>query len=224
MLKDKQPDGSAFFFDFDGVLVDSTATKTNAYRELFKAHGPKVVSEVVSYHQQHAGISRVDKIDYSHKHILATPYSKTEVSRQIAKYSSMVLEKVVQAAWVPGAQEFVESCYQQVPLFIISGTPHDELNEIVRRRDMDHYFREILGSPTRKPSHIRCLVKRYKLNIQNCFFIGDALTDYDAARETGMPFIGILSETQFPDNTVVLPDCLNLAAAMVRSRKAASSP
>jgi hypothetical protein len=45
------------FFDFDGVLVDSTATKTNAYREIFKPYGPEIVEKIVAHHQRHGGIS-----------------------------------------------------------------------------------------------------------------------------------------------------------------------
>ena len=209
---------SAFFFDFDGVLVDSLETKTSAYEQIFKSHGAAVVAEVVSYHQHNAGISRVDKIDHAHTHILDTPYSKEEVSKHIMEYSNLVFEKVVKAAYVPGAMAFVKQHYQQTPLFIISGTPEDELREIVKRRKMQHYFREILGSPTRKPGHIRSLVERYNLKVENCFFMGDALTDYHAARETGMPFIGIEGEVEFPENTMVLPDCTGLEEAMTRQR------
>ncbi len=208
--KGQRQNGTAVFFDFDGVLVDSTASKTNAYRKIFSAYGSEKVSEIVEYHQQHAGISRVEKIDFAHKNILSAPYSREQVLTHIKTYSRLVFDKVVAADWVPGALEFVTSHYRQFPLFIISGTPQDELREIVSRRDMGHYFQEILGSPIKKPEHIRDLVARYDLKIENCFFIGDALTDYHAAKETGMPFIGIRSETDFPDGTMVLPDCSSL--------------
>jgi len=212
----RNKNGSAFFFDFDGVLVDSLETKTSAYKEIFKSYGPDVVSEVVSYHQHNAGISRVVKIDHAHKHFLETPYSKENVKKDVRKYSNLVFEKVVKAEYVPGAMAFVKQFYQQTPLFIISGTPEDELREIVKRRNMQPYFREILGSPIKKPGHIRSLLERYALKAENCFFMGDALTDYHAARETGMPFIGIEGEVEFPENTMVLPDCTGLAEAMAR--------
>lgn len=207
---------SAIFFDFDGVLVDSTATKTNAYIDLFEPYGPEVISRMVEYHQQNGGISRVDKIDYGHHHFIDEPYSPQKVAEHARRYSELVFEKVVNANWVAGAEKFVLSYYQHYPLFIVSGTPEDELKKIVLRRGIKHMFKESVGAPTRKPEHIRTLVSRYKLEIKDCFFIGDALTDYHAARETGMPFIGIQTEVEFPEGTTVLPDCTDLAGTINR--------
>ncbi len=213
-------ENSAIFFDFDGVLVDSTATKTNAYREIFKPYGPEIVSKIVAHHQRHGGISRVEKIKYAHNSIIEDSSSEAEIEKHVQKYSDLVFEKVVRVRWIPGAEEFVKQHFQHIPLFIISGTPEVELVEVVKRRDMAHYFREVLGAPIKKPEHIRSLVDRYQLEIGNCFFIGDALTDYHAARETGMPFIGIQSEVEFPEGTTVLSDCTNLAETMAQFRTA----
>jgi HAD superfamily hydrolase (TIGR01549 family) len=199
--------------------VDSTLIKTNSYREVFKSHDPAIVEQIVSHHQQHAGISRVEKIDYAHRHILETEYLQEAVERDVRSYSQLVFEKVIQSDWVPGALEFVESYYRDIPLFVISGTPHGELNEIVNRRGMGHYFKEVLGSPTRKPEHIRALVAHHTFNIGDCVFVGDALTDYHAARDTGMDFIGIRSEVDFPQGTKVLPDCTGLAEAILEIKR-----
>jgi HAD superfamily hydrolase (TIGR01549 family) len=209
-------ENAAFLFDFDGVLVDSTETKTNAYKELFKSYGPEIVSKIVAYHQQHGGISRVDKIIYAHKHFIDEPFSQKKAAKHAQRYSELVFEKVVKTNWIRGAEKFVKLHFQHIPLFVISGTPEAELTEVVKRRNMDHYFKEVLGSPIRKPEHIRSLVARYNLDIENCFFIGDALTDYYAAKETGMPFIGIQGEVDFPEGTTVLPDCTTLMETMVQ--------
>jgi len=211
-----QPTNSALLFDFDGVLVDSTKIKTDAYRELFKEYPADVVTKIVTHHQQHGGISRVDKIKHAHKAFIDHPYSEGTVTEHARKYSELVLEKVVEAEWIPGAEEFVKQHYQRIPLFIISGTPDNELKEVVRRRNMADYFKEILGSPKQKPEHIRWIVEHYGLETKNCFFIGDALTDYHAARDTGMPFIGIQGEVPFPEKTTVLANCTGLRETMVR--------
>jgi phosphoglycolate phosphatase-like HAD superfamily hydrolase len=81
---------------------------------------------------------------------------------------------------------------------------------------MDHYFNEILGSPTRKPEHIRNLLAQYRLNPSSCVFIGDALTDYHAAKETGLHFVGVQGDIEFPEDAVVLPDCLSLKKEISR--------
>jgi HAD superfamily hydrolase (TIGR01549 family) len=201
---------SALFFDFDGVLVDSAYIKKAAFKELFKSYGKTVVSQVINYHCLHGGISRVDKISYVHEFILGKPLSAAELQHWGQNYSQYVVEKVVAAEWIRGAQEFLEELNNQLPIFVISGTPEDELKEVICRRKMEEYFREILGSPIRKPAHINNLLTTYNLSPENCVFVGDALTDYDAAQETGMSFIGIQGDIEFPDATIVLPDCREL--------------
>ena len=206
--------GSAIFFDFDGVLINSTDIKTEAYRELFKAYGTEVVEKIIDYHQQHGGISRVEKIVHARKNFIDAPSDQEEIAKDVAMYSDLVMKKVITARWVPGAEDFVKRHYKKLPLFVISGTPEDELLEITKKRGMERYFVEILGSPTRKPKHVRTLVEKYRLNSARCFFIGDALTDYHTAKETGVPFIGIKTEVDFPEHCVVLTDCIRLEECM----------
>lgn len=204
----------AIFFDFDGVIVDSTQTKTEGFRALFHEYGDEIVQKVVGYHQQHGGISRVDKIEYAHREIITLPLSDNELCRWAEKYSESVVDKVIGAAWIPGASAFLDFIKGKVSIFVISGTPEKELQYIIESRKISHYFQEILGSPVKKPTHIRKLLNKYHLSADQCIFIGDALTDYNAAMETGMHFIGIQSEVEFPPGTVVLEDCRGLRPAV----------
>ena len=200
----------ALFFDFDGVIVDSTYTKTEGFRTLFDEYGDEAVTKIVEYHQQHGGISRVEKIEYAHRNILKKPLSKEDLDRLSDKYSELVVERVIGAEWVAGANEFLDEMHGKLPIYVISGTPETELRYVLEQRSMSFYFQEILGSPIRKPEHIRNLLRKYNLNPSQCVFVGDALTDYNAALETGLHFVGIQSEIEFPEGTTVLQNCTGL--------------
>lgn len=206
----------AMFFDFDGVIVDSTKVKTEAFRELFRAYPDPIVNEVVAYHRMHGGISRVDKIRYSHEKIIEKPLFEEQVAAWSQKYSELVVEQVIAASWIPGAKELLDSLGKDMLVFVISGTPQDELRAVLERRMMSDYFLEILGSPVRKAEHIRMLLEKYQLEPQQCLFVGDAMTDYHAAQETGLKFVGIRSEIDFPEGTLVLPDCKNMQQAIAQ--------
>ncbi len=204
------PPLQALFFDFDGVLVDSNSTKTDAFLALFAGYSKETVAEIVAYHKRHGGISRVEKIQHAHQHIIRQPLSDAELIRWATAYANLVIDKVIDVPWIDGAKEFLDSTLGCLPVFVISGTPEEELKYIIKRRNMVGYFQRILGSPVRKPEHIRNLLATFKLTAENCVFVGDALTDYNAAEETGLHFVGIQGEIAFPEGTTVLPDCRGL--------------
>ena len=117
----------ALFFDFDGVIVDSIETKTEAFRLLFKDYPDDVIQEVLDYHKQHGGISRVDKIALAHEQYIGSPLSKADLKTWSDRYSQLVVEKVIEVPWIKGAIEFLDStCDSAVHVFVISGTPEPE--------------------------------------------------------------------------------------------------
>lgn len=202
------------FFDFDGVLVDSVGIKTTAFRKLFESFGEETLAKVLEHHRLNGGISRIDKIQYSHTHFVGSPLSEAELQAWGRRYSQQVVEQVIDAPWIAGAEDFLVRMQGRCPIFVISGTPEDELKKVIQARNMEGYFTEILGSPIRKPAHIRNLLNTYQLVPENCVFIGDALTDYDAARETGLHFLGIQGDVELPEEALVLPDCTGLQSAI----------
>ena len=204
----------AFFFDFDGVLVDSTRTKKEAFETLFEDFSDEIINAVVHYHTLHGGISRVEKIRHAHENIIKIPLTEKVVMEWAKRYSDLVVQEVIRVPWIKGAKAFLDAYASKLPVFVISGTPEIELKYIVDQRKIGHYFKEILGSPVKKPEHIRRLLAKYGLAPEQCVFIGDALTDYNAALETGLHFIGIQGEVDFPDTVKPLSDCQGLERAM----------
>lgn len=205
----------ALFFDFDGVVVDSAKIKTESFRILFQEYSGELIKKIVDHHVQNGGISRVEKIAYVHEHLLGKRLSDQELRKWSERYSRLVIEKVIEVDWIAGAEEFFAAgCAENVKVFVISGTPEDELCHILDARGMSPLFHERLGSPVKKPVHIRRLLSSYDLDPQACVFIGDALTDYNAARETGLHFVGIQGEVELPDDALVLEDCRKLRWAI----------
>ncbi len=210
----KFSDLEAIFFDFDGVILDSTRIKTETFKSMFVEYGEEIVNKVTAHHLKHGGVSRVEKIKHYYKDFLNKPVSNTRLKALAEEFSSMVKDKVVAADWISGAELFLKRFHQQVDLFVISGTPQDELLEITARRGIAEYFQKVLGSPTKKPNHVKSILEENNYTAEKCVFVGDALTDLNTARETGTHFIGIQGEVAFPEGTIVLPDCRELAATI----------
>jgi HAD superfamily hydrolase (TIGR01549 family) len=176
-------------FDFDGVLVESVDVKTKAYARLFEEYGEGVVSRVVDYHLKNGGISRFDKFRVIYREILNKPLSEKKFQTLCDEFSSIVVNEVVAAPWVEGAREFLESNKSRYLFFIVSGTPQDELESIIQRREMGQYFCEVLGSPKNKETLLEEALFRLKLLPEETVFVGDAETDWNAAKELRMPFL-----------------------------------
>jgi phosphoglycolate phosphatase-like HAD superfamily hydrolase len=109
-----------------------------------------------------------------------------------------VVEKVVNAPEILGAENFLKNWYQKIPCFVISATPDEELIEIVRQRGLKVYFKEILGSSRSKKENLELLLNKYGFNALKCLFFGDAGSDYQAAKALSINFIGILPGPEAP--------------------------
>lgn len=179
----------ALAFDFDGVLVESVDVKTRAFRRLFAPDGADVTERVVDYHLRNGGVSRFEKFRHIYREILARPLSDDRFQQLCDDFATLVVEEVVAAPEVPGANAFLRTYSPRYPLFVVSGTPATELRDIVARRSMTPYFREVLGAPETKGALLTGLLARYGLAPFELVFIGDAETDRRAAAATGVPFI-----------------------------------
>ena len=206
----------AIIFDFDGVILDSVDIKTKAFARLFEEHGPEVVEQVVAHHLANGGVSRFRKFQHISENILHRPMPAGESERLGERFSDLVFDEVVKAAWIPGAPEFLEKHHTNCRFFIASGTPQDELRQIVKLRELEQYFLGIFGSPATKEEITRGILEKEGLQTGEVLFVGDALTDFKAAQACEVRFVGIASSGSdpFPAGTLVLPDLRGLTGAI----------
>lgn len=178
----------AIFFDFDGVLVESVSIKLAAYQEIFKPFGHSAVEEIIKYHIENGGIDRYRKIEFILKKF---SLSLSLVNSLADQFSNLVKQKVILSPAIPEMIELAVEFYKKIPVFIVSGTPEVELQEIVEKRNWVQYFKEVKGSPSTKPEITFQLLEKYGLNSYKCVFIGDANTDFQTARECKTWFLGV---------------------------------
>ncbi len=197
----------AIFFDFDGVILDSVHVKTQAFSFMFRQYGPEIEKEVVEYHLSNGGMSRFKKFEYYYTQLLNKPLDHKIAVTLGNDFSRLSLQGVLESPFIPGALETLQELKQKKILcFIVSGTPDSELKLIVDKRGLAKYFSEIHGSPRKKDVIIKDIALRYKLVLQECLFVGDAMTDYEAAKSTGTKFLGIVKSGEvspFQEGTIV---------------------
>lgn len=202
----------ALVFDFDGVLVESVNVKTQAFAALYTRYGADVVEQVVAFHLANGGLSRFDKFRYFHNKLLGLPLMHEEEVRLAAEFNARVEEAVVAAPWVDGAEGFLMANHAAIPLFVASGTPEEELQRILQKRRMSHYFRAAFGSPAKKGKILRDILESGDYRPEKVLMVGDSLMDLKGAKEAGTCFLGRLTtpEIVFPREVPVLHDMTGL--------------
>lgn len=201
----------AVVFDFDGVLVDSVDVKTRAFAALYTQYGPEVVASVAAYHLAHSGISRFEKFRHFHRAFLGQALSAEQEAALGLRFAALVEDAVVSAPWVRGAGAFLRKHHRDLPLFVASGTPDEELKRIIERRNAGMYFAGVGGSPLTKAEIITAFVRGAGLDPGRVLMVGDSITDHEGAQGAGTRFLGIAdNESTFPRSVHVLPDLTGL--------------
>ncbi len=197
----------AVIFDLDGVILDSVDVKTKAFAKMYRKYGPEVEQQVIKYHLENGGVPRYDKFHYYQEKLLGKKITENEVQALSSQFSNMVLQDVIESDFIEGAYETLNNLYKsKVPMYIVSGTPHNEIQIIVQEKKLAHFFNGVYGSPKKKWDIVREILNVEGYDPLKCIFIGDAMSDHNAAVKNGMNFLGIVSDDEaspFPEKTKI---------------------
>ena len=186
----------AIIFDFDGVLVESVDIKTRAFANLFESEWDENVKKVVDYHLKHAGVSRFEKFRYFYSNIFNRHLTEEVFEVLCQRFSELVVDEVVNASFVNGALDFLENKSKLFKCFVASGTPQNEIEEIAKRKDISNYFIRIYGAPRKKTDIVKEILNIHELLPEEVVCIGDAMSDYEAARSNSVEFIARLDNNE----------------------------
>ena len=176
-------------FDFDGVLAESVNIKTEAFRSMYLPFGNDIANRVVNHHIENGGMSRFEKFKLYHEKWLGIKLSPRLLEQLTEKFSMLVLKGVVSSPEVKGAHKFLETNKTNIKYWIITGTPTNEIIDIVEKRGIKHYFMGIYGSPVKKDVWANQIIREFSLNLDETIFVGDAIADYNAAMKNKVKFI-----------------------------------
>ncbi|WP_084362766.1 HAD family hydrolase [Roseivirga echinicomitans] len=180
------------FFDFDGVVLESGNIKTDAFVELYSGSG--IEEQVREHHLAHQGVVRYEKFKWISENLLKQEHTE-EMGLELGnRFSELVKGKVLAAPFVPGFREMITFIRQQnIYCVVASGTPQEELREIIINRKLSPFFDEVYGSPREKAEITLEVMQRKQFRKEDCLFFGDASTDHQAAEQTNVDFFARLT-------------------------------
>jgi beta-phosphoglucomutase-like phosphatase (HAD superfamily) len=178
----------AIIFDCDGVILESVDVKGWAFQELFRDY-PAFRDRILEYHHQNGGVPRADKIRHILKEFLRKPYGDAVVTQHCDRFGELVYSKVIAVPLVPGAREALEFFKGKRLMFVVSGTPQEEMDRIVNERGLRTYFRNVYGSPVNKVEWTKRILVHSAVSPREVLWIGDASSDLQAAKTHGVRFV-----------------------------------
>ena len=176
--------------DCDGVILESVAAKTRAFGKLFQSYGEEAKQKIVDYHLAHGGMSRFSKFTWFFREVLGRDITDQEKEELGSLFSRCCFDEVMNAPFVAGAIKFISSYHDKIPLYVASGTPHEELVEIFEARNLIHFFKGVYGSPPAKTEILANIVRSVGVLPSETLMIGDSNTDLEAATSVGTFFYG----------------------------------
>lgn len=183
----------AMLLDFDGVVLESVQIKIDAFLNVYSGEDPARLGDVLPYLRIHGGVTRRVKFHHFETRFFGRAGDAAAIERLSTRYTSLVHDAVLACPYVPGALEFLERAHVKTDLHVVSGTPQDELDIIVDQRGLRRFFRSVTGAPATKPQAFARLLSDFGYAASRTLAVGDAPTEYWAAIELGIPFLGVIA-------------------------------
>lgn len=176
------------FWDFDGVIKDSVEIKGEAFEALFAPYGRAIAKKVRAHHGDHGGMSRMEKIP-QYLRWAGEEATDDRIAEICKRFRGMTLDAVVDAAWVPGAEEYLRTNPHGQTFILVTAAPRDEIEVILERLKLRECFSQVWGAPTSKTEAIRETLASRHVEPADSLMIGDARSDLKAANANHVPFL-----------------------------------
>lgn len=180
--------------DCDGVILDSNRLKIDAFRQTLEAHGFDQATVVAGSAWQSVsfGTSRYRLFETMLSGRFGEP-PPVSLDALLATYGSSCAAGYLEVPETPRLRAALEMLAEQAALFVVSGSDEAELRQVLHKRRLSPFFRQIYGSPATKVQNIARVREAYESATgrppARVLFVGDAVADLEAADATGCEFV-----------------------------------
>jgi phosphoglycolate phosphatase-like HAD superfamily hydrolase len=201
-------------FDCDGVLIDVNFLKCEAFGKAVEGYTSEIVENFINYCRKTFGVSRYVKFKVFISEFAKEPFNQEKYEIFLKKYASICKEIYQVANITPGCEKLLwELSSLNKNLYVASGSDEEELNEVFLDRNLSSYFKNIYGSPKTKSECTEIILNKYP-NLK-AVFIGDALSDFNTARNHRIDFIYMSKYTVQTEEQDIL--CKNGAIRVINT-------
>ncbi len=189
--------------DCDGVILDSNAAKSAAFRETLATESAAHVETFLREHRRSGGVSRYVKLERFYREVKHDPRWGAETAAALARFGECCRRALATCPLVPGVERVLGTFGRLgIPAHVISGGDQTEVRQILGERGLSDAFASIRGSPRTKLEHLADLRDAGRLPAASVYF-GDARSDLDAAEHCGLDFVFVSGFTDWPEGASV---------------------
>ena len=175
--------------DFDGTLVESNNIKDRAFETIF-CEWPEHTETMMCWHLTHDSIERGEKFRYFVEEVLALPGQNDLIEKLSSRFGELTKTAICECPFVKGAEEFLEYFSNRIATYLVSATPQQDLNQIIKARALAANFKDVYGAPISKIETLKNIMLSENVSVDEILFIGDSAEDQQAAKFLGIRFIG----------------------------------
>lgn len=187
-----------WFFDCDGVLLDSNQLKSESFYEVALPYGKENAKALVECNKRLGGVTRFEKFGYFFETILGKKTFEKELEKVLNNFSALVCEKLINCPETSGVRDFLSSLPINTRKYVVSGGAQSEIQYVFKQRGLDIYFNGIYGSPDSKEVIMSNIVKLPDMKYP-AVFIGDSQYDYEIAKRFNLDFFFMTKYTELKD-------------------------
>lgn len=191
-----------YYFDCDGVLLDSNSVKSEAFFKVAKKFSHELAEEFLVYHQTNGGVSRFEKFKYFFSEMMCLVDYENELSEALLLFKEETILGLKNCNLVDGIEQFLISLPKESKKYVVSGGLEEEVQSALQNKNLDHFFINIFGSPKNKYEIMQQIYEPHKTRV----FFGDSKLDYEVARFYDCDFFFISGFSEFKDYDAYFKD------------------
>lgn len=186
----KPEDFKIILWDFDGVIINSCSIRESGFINVLSEYPKDQVEKLVDYHRINGGLSRYVKFRYFFEEIRNESVSDNMILELAQKFSSIMKDLLVNPSLlISPVVDFIKDQYDHgKEMHIVSGSDGNELRELCKSLNLNHFFISINGSPIPKNKLVSDIIKNGYASPSEYCLIGDAINDYDASVNNSIKF------------------------------------
>jgi phosphoglycolate phosphatase len=172
-----------FLFDFDGVIVDSLEVYEKTVTDCLKDINQPLIQD------------REKFLELFDDNFYESLKNKGVDLNVFMKASEDILAQVKIKDMIPfpAVAPVIEELHKSHCLIVISSNDYASIKEALELFNYDGYFREILGSDFMfsKKEKILHAAKKYQVELQDVYYIGDTTGDIKEGKQAGVKTVGV---------------------------------